>query len=182
MSSDSKISAQERDLFRSAMAEVNPIEGEQRAQRPAAKPKPIPTQRLKDEAQLRQDMLSDHISDLEAESGEWLEFCRNGVQHATLKRLRKGQYSIQGELDLHGLTTAEAKSALIGFLDRARRQDWRCIRIIHGKGRGSPDQQPILKTRVNQWLRQWDGVLAFCSAPRHDGGTGALYVLLKRGD
>jgi DNA-nicking Smr family endonuclease len=86
---------------------------------------------------------------------------------------------IQAECDLHGLTQAQARVALSQFLQACRRQRCRCVRIIHGKGLGSPNQQPVLKIQVNRWLRQRSEVLAFCAAPSHDGGQGALYVLVE---
>jgi DNA-nicking Smr family endonuclease len=86
---------------------------------------------------------------------------------------------VAAELDLHGMTSELARSALREFMAECRRRDHRCVRIIHGKGRGSSNRGPVLKGKVNRWLRQRDDVLAFCSARPVDGGTGALYVLLR---
>jgi DNA-nicking Smr family endonuclease len=97
-----------------------------------------------------------------------------------LRRLRRGHYACREELDLHGLTQAEARSALTRFLAEALAHGHRCVRIIHGKGRGSGGRGPVLKSAVNGWLRRHDVVRAFASAPRRDGGTGAVYVLLAR--
>ena len=109
-----------------------------------------------------------------------LSFSRAGLQNNVLRRLRRGQYSVEGELDLHGLTREQARHALAAFLWEMERRQARCVRIIHGKGRRSTEQSAVLKRHVDGWLRQHDRVLAFCSARREDGGTGAVYVLLKR--
>ena len=107
-----------------------------------------------------------------------MSFARPGVQSAVLKKLRRGQYRVQAELDLHGLTVAEAKSALRGFLARALAQHARCVRVIHGKGLRSGHRGPVLKSTVAAVLRRTGAVLAYSSARQVDGGTGAVYVLL----
>lgn len=135
-----------------------------------------PRQRLKDEKQVLKDIFSDGWDPDEMETGEELMFSRNGIQHTVLRKLRRGQFSIGAELDLHGMTVREARQALSEFL---RTTPHRCVRIIHGKGHGSYQKQPVLKGKVNNWLQQRNEVLAFCSALPFDGGTGALYVLLK---
>jgi DNA-nicking Smr family endonuclease len=101
------------------------------------------------------------------------------MQHNVLRKLRRGQFSISAELDLHGLRVEEARQALSHFLYHCRVNKKRCVRIIHGKGYRSANNQAVLKSKVNHWLRQHDDVLAFCSARAQDGGTGALYVLLR---
>jgi len=121
------------------------------------------------------------FSDLEPDTavmGDELSFVRPGVQRAQLRKMRKGFYPIRDELDLHGMTIADAKQQLAIFLQECLRRRERCVRIIHGKGYHSRDQQPILKGKLNLWLRQCRQVLAFCSAPAIGGGTGALYLLL----
>ncbi|MEZ5671388.1 MAG: Smr/MutS family protein [Thiotrichaceae bacterium] len=90
-----------------------------------------------------------------------------------------GQFSISAELDLHGLIVSQAREAVVDFLHYCRDRSLRCVRIVHGKGYGSWQKQPILKGKLNHWLRQRDEVLAFCPARGVDGGTGAVYVLLK---
>jgi len=115
------------------------------------------------------------------ETGEELLFSRTGLQNRVLRRLRRGEYAIEAELDLHGLTRLEARQALSEFLHDCRARGCRCVRIIHGKGRGSQGKRPVLKQYVDHWLRQVDAVLAYCSAIPAHGGTGAIYVLLKRG-
>jgi DNA-nicking Smr family endonuclease len=124
-------------------------------------------------------MLSDSLDPAEVETGEELLFARPGLQHGVLRKLRRGQYSHGAELDLHGMTVVIARQALALFLSECQHDGIRNVRIIHGKGNGSLRQQPILKSKVNHWLRQRNEVLAFCSARPIDGGTGALYVLLR---
>jgi DNA-nicking Smr family endonuclease len=94
-------------------------------------------------------------------------------------RLRRGVWSVQGELDLHHLNRDEARDALSEFLNEARSYGWRCVRIVHGKGLSSPNREPVLKGKVRRWLAQRDEVLAYSEAPRHAGGSGAVLVLLK---
>ena len=102
------------------------------------------------------------------------------LQQKLLKQLRRGQLTITAELDLHGYIVADARIALTEFLTDCRRHGDRCVRIVHGKGHGSRQKLPVLKNKVNTWLQQRDEILAFCSARPADGGTGAVYVLLKR--
>lgn len=118
--------------------------------------------------------------DLAVETTEELLFVRPGVQQRLMRELRRGKITPGDCLDLHGLRVKGARIALLRFLQQALERQLRCIRIIHGKGRGSAESQPVLKQKTNQWLRQKKEVLAFCSAPGHDGGTGASYVLLSR--
>jgi DNA-nicking Smr family endonuclease len=125
-------------------------------------------------------MLSDALDAAELETGEELLYCRTGLQHSVLRKLRRGHYSVGAELDLHGMRVEEARQALGAFLQHALAGDTRVVRIIHGKGNGSLNKQPVLKGKVNHWLRQRNDVLAFCSARPVDGGTGAIYVLLRR--
>ncbi len=128
----------------------------------------------------RDDLLSDQVSQESLPNERELLFVRSGLQHRLVKQLRQGKIRYQAELDLHGLTTLEARHELTEFLHMATEAGLRCLLIIHGKGYGSEGQEPILKRRVNYWLRQRGEVLAFCSATRRDGGEGALYLLLRR--
>ena len=171
------ISDEERKLFRAAVADTEPLQAEH-IQRPARRPAPIPRQRLADD-QAVVDSLVDPDFDEELETGEELVFLRAGLQYSVLRRLRRGQYTISGELDLHGFDARSAKNELTGFLARRPPGRATCMRIIHGKGRGSPDGRPVLKEKVNGWLRKRQEVMAFCSARPVDGGTGALYVLVR---
>jgi DNA-nicking Smr family endonuclease len=143
-------------------------------------PAPIPRFTLADERQVLADMMSDYFEPADLETGEELVYRRDGVQQAVLRKLRRGQFRVGAVLDLHGMTVAAAKEALAAFLHRARRDSLSCVRIIHGKGNGSRHRGPVLKQKINGWLRQRDEVLAFCSARAMDGGTGAIYVLLRR--
>jgi DNA-nicking Smr family endonuclease len=113
------------------------------------------------------------------EVGEELNFRRPQIPARVLKDLRRGRYSIQDELDLHGLTATDARRLLLEFMQDAIASGRRCVRIIHGKGLRSGPGGPVLKSKLNRWLPQWDEVLAFTTAPARDGGTGALYVLLR---
>ena len=101
------------------------------------------------------------------------------MQKKVFRKLKRGQYSIEAELDLHGLTKVEAEEQLNMFISEIRDQGIRCVRIIHGKGYGSTNKGPVIKPLVNRWLQQRSEILAFCSARPADGGTGAVYVLVK---
>ena len=170
----------EHDLFRKAMGDVRPIKQVKRISPEKSRPSPRPRQQELDDQQVLEDMLSDPADLSEVETGDELVFCRNGVQHKTFKKLRRGDFAQEAELDLHGKTVDEARTAIVSFLHECRQYKLRCVRIIHGKGHGSFNKQPVLKTHVNHWLQQRDEVLAFCSARPADGGTGAMYVLLKK--
>ena len=172
------LSAEDQALFRAAVADVRPMHYDKVA--PLRMPRsPRPQQRELDEERVLQDMLSDAVDVSEMETGEELLYARPGLQHTALRKLRRGYYSIAAELDLHGMSVAEARAALADFLLVCRRHRLRCVRIVHGKGNGSLLKMPILKGKVNHWLRQREEVLAFASARPMDGGTGAIYVLLK---
>jgi DNA-nicking Smr family endonuclease len=111
--------------------------------------------------------------------GGELSFQRAGVRTQVMRRLRRGLYPVEDELDLHGLTQTAARERLAEFLERGRDTGARCVRIIHGKGYRSGARGPVLKTAVNLWLRRHSDVMAFVSARAIDGGTGAVYVLLR---
>ncbi len=110
---------------------------------------------------------------------ESLHFTAPGVQKNVLTKLRRGFFGVQAELDLHGFNTDEAKRQLSEFLSAGKQAGFRCVHIIHGKGYRSSDTYPILKNHLNQWLRQYPEILAFCSAPQRHGGAGAVFVLLR---
>lgn len=167
------------DDFRARIGKVRPVKQDRIApHRPGRKP--IPEQSLRDAQEVMQSLLSDDYEPAEVETGEELFYVRPGLQHSVIRKLRRGLYAIEDELDLHGHTVAQARERLDGFLRDARGLGKRCVRIIHGKGKSSEGKLPVLKGKVNAWLRQKDEVLAFCSARPTDGGTGAVYVLLKR--
>jgi len=167
-------------LFRNAVKQARPLRQDKIASTRSRRPAPIPKQTLREEKQIREAMLSDEFDPADIETGEELLYARPGIQHSLLRKLRRGQFSISAELDLHGMTVAVARGELLGFINRSRNSRTRCVRIIHGKGHGSPGRQPVLKMKLNHWLQQIDAVLAFCSARPVDGGTGAVYVLLKK--
>ncbi len=173
------VSAKERDLFRDAIGDVRPLPETGKVRIEKQKPSPRGRQTQTIEQDKRLDNLSDPIHLADVTSGEELRFCRNGVPPATMKKLRRGQILIEAELDLHRMTADEARLATATFLQTAFQRELRCIRVIHGKGLGSPNQLPVLKTKLNHWLKQLDEVLAFCSARPADGGSGAVYVLLR---
>ncbi len=125
------------------------------------------------------DTFSDHLTTEMAENSDW-SFIRPGLQRQTLRKLRRGDWPAQAQLDLHGLTREMARLALTTFLADSVQRGYRCVRVIHGKGLGSTDKQPILKTLTGNWLIQHDSVLAFCQARLENGGSGALEVLLKK--
>jgi DNA-nicking Smr family endonuclease len=125
-----------------------------------------------------QESLETDTGDPELASGEELVFSRDGVQSGVLRKLRRGQYRVQAEIDLHGLTVPEAKEELRAFLAHSLERHIRCVRIIHGKGLRSGHRGPVLKGAVSSVLRRVRPVLAYVSARQVDGGTGALYVLL----
>lgn len=167
----------ERKLFRAAVHDVRPL----RQTRPPPQAPRRPARaalRRADEARVLEESLLADAAELGVETGDELTYRRNGVPEATLRRLRRGLYARRDELDLHGMNQAEARLAILGFLADAGQRGLRCVRIVHGKGRGSGNRGPVLKAAVNRWLRRHDAVAAFCSARRPDGGTGALYVLL----
>ncbi len=165
--------------FLNAMKGVNPIEQSNRVQHKKIKPSTRPTQSLRDSKQVLVDMLNEPDDLSSIATGDELFFARDGLQHKVIKRLKRGELSIQAELDLHRLTKKEAREAVVEFLHYCTSNNLKQIRIVHGKGHGSPGKIPILKTLVNHWLQQRDEILAFCSARPCDGGTGAIYVLLR---
>ena len=124
-------------------------------------------------------MLSDADFERDVENDESLSFLRPGTPELLLKKLRRGKVRVSAELDLHGKTVAEAQDELSEFLTECHTYKQRCIRIIHGKGFGSPAGRPVIKSKLDRWLRLREDVLAFSTARPIDGGTGAVYVLLR---
>lgn len=172
--------AEEAAIFRAAAADVRKLQRAPRYSPPLRPISPRPSKTLADERAALLDSLSDHILWEEMEDGEDISFLRPGIPRASLKKLRGGHWVLDGELDLHGLTSAEAKAELVAFLHHAKKHGLRCVRIIHGKGLGSKNREPVLKQKVRNWLRQRDEVLAFCHARPLDGGSGATLVILKK--
>ena len=177
-----KISEEESLSFRDEVADVRPLVADKRVE--TVKEKPSPKPRRKQDYSDTQDstninMMSDPADLRDVAIDDILFFARTGFQQKVQKKLRRGEFPIEDELDLHGYTVAEAKTAIQDFLYECKRQHIRYIRIIHGKGYRSEQKIPVLKTHVAYWLPQHSDVLAFSSAQSKDGGTGALYVLLK---
>jgi DNA-nicking Smr family endonuclease len=170
--------ADDARLFREAVRGVRPLQ--QRTLPPPA-PRARPHARFSraDRAAVLKESLDTLGADPQLAGGEELVFHRPHIPQSVLRRLRRGEYRVQREIDLHGLTVAEAKLALRQFLVNALEQHVRCVRIVHGKGLRSGHRGPVLKAAVNAVLRRTGAVLAYVSARRVDGGTGAVYVLLS---
>lgn len=162
-------------LFREAVRGVRPLKGGDRHAPHRASPSPRPRQLEADEQEVLREMRDGPLPDV----GDELAYRTDGIQDATFRRLRRGAYRTDAELDLHGMRTDEARLAVARFLAEAGDRDARCVRIIHGKGLRSKGEGPVLKQRLDGWLRRRQDVLAFCSARREHGGTGAVYVLLR---
>lgn len=167
------------DLFRRAMADAKPIKAEPRAKTPERRQKPAARFARADEQRVLRESHFDR-QDSAGSYADSLHFRRDGVSIRTMRRLARGRFAVQAEIDLHGMTQAEAKTHLAAFVADCARNGRSCVRVVHGKGHGSGQRGPVLKRAVSRWLRQWDAVLAFASARPVDGGTGALYLLLKR--
>jgi DNA-nicking Smr family endonuclease len=168
----------EQDVFREAMRDVKPIET--RARVLPAKRKPPAKARFTaaDRAMVLIESLKGPGDGEISDTGDEISFRRPGVQDSVMRKLKRGDYRIDGVCDLHGLRADEAKAALREFLAEALAYNLRCVRIIHGKGKNSGPRGPVIKTAVNMVLRKTGPVLAFTSARRVDGGTGAINVLL----
>ena len=166
--------------FRKAVADVRPLKPVRRSS-PARPPvSPVPVQKLRDErAALLESVEGPLTADEALETGEELVYLRNGLARMVLRRLRRGHWVVQGHLDLHGMNRNEAALMVAEFLLASAQRGHRCVRIIHGKGHGSKNREPVLKAKLRNWLMPRDEVLAFCQAPAHEGGSGALLVLLK---
>lgn len=166
-------------LFKEAVKDARPLKAK-RIHHAAPPPKPIPQQFLRDERQALVDSLSDHyIPAHELESGEELLYLRDGHSPDILSKLRRGHWVIQAAIDLHGLVADEARLYVAEFLADCKRKGIRCVRIIHGKGLGSRNREPVLKHKLRNWLMQKDEVIAYAQARQQDGGSGAVIVLLK---
>ena len=170
------------DIFRRAIDGAKPLRTDQRVPEPRKKPPPKARFSRADEEKALEESLEVDIDTMEAANAESMRYHRPHVGKRTMRKLARGKYAVQAEIDLHGLTVAEARPRLADFIDYSLKQGLTCVRIVHGKGLGSGHRGPVLKNAVNRWLRKWDSVLAFVSARQVDGGTGAVYVLLDRGD
>jgi DNA-nicking Smr family endonuclease len=169
----------DQDLFAKAIGAVRPLAGAKRAQLHKAPPLPVPLQQQRDDRAVLVEAISDAFDagtllDIDAD----LSFRRPGIGPNVARKLRKGEWAIQRQLDLHGLRSEQARDALSCFIRDAHKQGLRCVRIVHGKGLGSEGKSPVLKSKVHSWLVQKNQVLAFVQARPLDGGAGALLVLL----
>lgn len=177
---DTRRSQQEdSSLFQEAMQGVKRINMPDKVVLTSQKAPPASLHK-KDDWAVPEDTLSDHIPDEMNWGDDETAFQRPGISRQMLRKLRRGHWKIQAYLDLHGFTRDEARHELVIFLDACREYGYRCVRIIHGKGIGSKDRTPIIKTRIGGWLVQREDVLAFCLARPEDGGSGATLVLLKK--
>jgi DNA-nicking Smr family endonuclease len=163
------------ELFREEVQGTEPVQHDL-VEHERRKPPPIPRAR---ESLLPEQQNRPSLSESEVQTPEFLLFSRPGVQRRLLAELQRGAIEVGLSLDLHGRRTEEARTLLDAFLADCAQRRVRCALIVHGKGFRSPERQPVLKQKVNYWLRLYPQVLAFCSAPRRDGGTGATYVLLR---
>lgn len=175
-----KESRRDAELFRRTIGDVAPLPPSDKAEPGSPRPLPIPRQRMADELAALQESLSDEFNvDTLLDTDHELSYARTGVAPDILRRLRRGHWVIQGQLDLHGMRRDEAREALAEFLRNSVKRGIRCVRVIHGKGLGSVNKEPVLKSKVRSWLVQKEEVIAFCQARAADGGSGALVVLLK---
>ena len=176
----------EKELFSRAVGPVKALPVKhlpgQKASLRLTQPAPIAVQHQRDELAVMREALSDGFDgESLLDSDEALSFRRPGMGPDVVRKLRRGEWSIQGQLDLHGLRREDAREALSQFIKDAVKVGWRCVRVVHGKGLGSPGKTPVLKGRVQSWLIQKQEVLAFAQARPAQGGAGALVVLLAQG-
>ena len=166
-------------LFREAVSDVKRLPRRE-ALPVTSRRRPVPVARFSraDRHAVLLESLDGETGDPELAAGDELVYHRDGVQISILRKLRRGQYRVQAEIDLHGLTVAEAKVVLRDFLAEALHRQFKCVRIIHGKGLRSGHRGPVLKGAVSSVLRRVGAVVAYVSARQVDGGTGAVYVLL----
>ena len=162
------------------MGPVTPLRNPNVARLRRHLPPPLPVQHWLDEERVLLESISDDfdVSTL-LDTDDQLSFRRPGIGVEVTRRLRSGHWSIQRHLDLHGLRVDDAREALGEFIRHAHKIGLRCVRVVHGKGLGSPGKSPVLKGRVQRWLVQKNEVLAFVQARPMDGGAGALVVLLQ---
>jgi len=172
--------AAQKNLFRLAVGAVQPLPDRRAAVLPKVLPEPVAAQLLRDEQAVLVEAISDGFdaSNL-LDTDDALSYRREGVGVDVVHRLRRGEWSIQRQIDLHGLRSEAARDALSGFIREAHKHGIRCVRVVHGKGLSSPGKTPVLKGKVRNWLVQKNEVIAFVQARPIDGGAGALVVLLR---
>lgn len=177
---DSALPDDDRDALAEFLSGVTPSKPSSRVPTPSQAPSDEPLQSRADEEAVMDTLLDLGSEDMELEQGDELQWRVPGLQSTVFRKLRRGHYVVAASLDLHGMTVAEAKPEVVRFLDEAHARDQRCIKIIHGKGLRSRHRGPVLKNKLAVWLKRRKDVLAYVSAPQRDGGTGAVYVLLRR--
>lgn len=174
------IPEEEAALFREAVRDATPIRQAPRAIRGTKTPPPVPIQSLLDGHDAVAESLDGPLTwEQSLQTGEEPSFLRTGLGPDVLRKLRRGHWVVQDVVDLHGLNRQEARLLLAEFLVASLKRGLRCVRLVHGKGLRSPGKEPVLKGKVQIWLAKRDEVLAYCEAPRNQGGSGALLVLLK---
>ncbi len=161
-------------IFTRAMQDVNPLTSDKTSLKHPREA--IQKRQSVSEPHIKDTLSDDFIPDCE----DYLEFMRPGIQKSYMKQIRNGKIDAQGHLDLHGFHREDARKALLDFLEHSQQASHKLVRIVHGKGHHSGDGQAVLKAMVNKWLQNIPQVLAFVSTPPNDGGTGAVYVLLKK--
>ncbi len=177
---DAKRVREHRSLFQAAVGSVKRLPEHGTASLKPAAPQPVPMQHLLDEAAALMESISDEVDVTTLlDTDEHLSFRRPGVGPDVAQKLRKGKWSIQRQIDLHGLRSDDAREALASFIRESHKQGIRCVRVVTGKGLGSPGKTPVLKDKVHRWLVQRSEVVAFVQAPPAQGGAGALLVLLQ---
>jgi DNA-nicking Smr family endonuclease len=176
-----QLEEERRQAFAHAVGPVQALPHHGRADPSVARPEPHPRQREADERAALREALSDEV-DVESLllTDDGLSFRRPGLSADVVTRLRRGQWSIQAQIDLHGLRRDQARDQLAAFVRQALQRGQRCVRVVHGKGLGSPGGEPVLKAKVQRWLAQCAEVIAFTQATGPQGGAGALVVLLER--
>ncbi len=173
------VSDDEADLFRQAVGPVQPLADSELTADTAPRPKAVPRQHLRDEADALAELDQISLDAAAMAGGEAISYLRDGYDPRLLKRLRAGSIAVEDEIDLHHLRLEPAQQVLREFLAEARDQGYACLRIIHGKGQRS-SKGPVLKALVDSRLRRQGDVVAFSSATANAGGTGATLVLLRR--
>ncbi len=176
-----KVEESERSLFRDAVSDAQPLAKPDRHQARLPPPRPIPRPASNAEENLYSHLLEKEAVVQPADDSKVLEYRKPGLQDSQLRKLRRGKFEREDELDLHGLTVAQARKELAAFLVRCKRRNLRCVRIIHGKGLRSGERGAVLKAQLDLWLRQYDEIQGYCPAQRTEGGSGAVYVLLRSG-
>lgn len=176
-----KRAEEEANVFRANVGQVSALRDRNRIQHPQKSPAPIPVQsQLNDKAVLEASLSDEFDVENLLDIDETMSFRRPGIGEDVIKKLRRGEWVPQDKVDLHGMRSDEAREALANFLRRSVRNGVRCVRVIHGKGIGSPDKLPVLKGKVRSWLVQKEEVIAFVQARESQGGAGALMVLLRQ--